>query len=82
MRQTFHVIEDGTARGGEARHGLEIGIGEVRDVATHHEWQRAEKAEDAPGEGDDEERLATTEGVVGIAADTSQGEACRLCKQD
>ena len=80
MRKAFHVVDDGTSRGGEARHGLKVGIGEVGDVAAHHKWQRTEETEDTPCEGDYEERLAATEGVVSIATDTSHGETSRLCQ--
>ena len=48
VRKALHVVEYGGSSGGESRHRLEVGIGEVVDVAAHHEGQRAEEAEDNP----------------------------------
>ena len=45
MRQPLDVVQDGSAGGGEAGDGLEIGVGDIRDVAADEVGQHAEKGE-------------------------------------
>lgn len=56
--QAFYVVDERCAGGGEAGDGLEVGIGDGRDIAAEVEGEAAEEAEDDPHERHDEEGVA------------------------
>ena len=78
MWQTFYIIEDGGTCGGEARHGLKEGVGEIGDIASDEERQGAEETEQSPCQCDDKERVASAHGVGGLSTEVSEGETEHL----
>src|SRR5690606_20622095 len=62
--QRLHVRQDGRAGGGEARHGLEVGVERVVELRHPPEdvGQRAEGGDQQPDGDDDEEALPDTQG--------------------
>ena len=82
MWQTFYIIEDGGACGGEARHGLKEGVSEIRDVAAYEEGECSEEAEQAPCQGDDKERVASAHAVGCVLAEIAEAETEHLCDEN
>ena len=78
MRQTFHIVENGGTCGGEARHRLEEGIGEIGYVAAYEERQGAEETEQSPCQCDDKEGVASAHGVGCLSAEVSEGKTEHL----
>ena len=75
VRQRLHIVDDGGAGRGEARHRLEVGVSEVVDVTAQHKRQRAEERKHHPDERDQQIGVAPRQSVVGIAAKVFEHEA-------
>ena len=76
MWQPFHIIQDSCSRCGESRHGLEIGTGDIRDVASDDKRQHAEEGEYNPCGCHQKIAVTTTQVVVSRSAHIFKYEAC------
>ena len=75
MGQAFHIVDERGSRGGEAGDGLEVGIGDGREIAAQVEGEAAEEAEDGPYECHHQEGVAARHRRGGAMADIMEGHA-------
>ena len=73
--KTFGIVHDGGTGGGKARHRLEKGIGEVRDIAADKERQGAEEREYDPCHCHHEVGVPPPDGVVGMPAHEAEARS-------
>ena len=77
MWQFLHVVHDGGSRGGKSRHGLEVCIGEICNIAANHIGQHAKHGEDNPRTGYYEVGVAAAHVTAGIASAVEEEHAAR-----
>ena len=66
--QMLHIVEDGRTRGGESRHCLEIGIGDIGYKAAYQEGEHTENTEHYPCSRHHEISVTSRKVVVGISS--------------
>ncbi len=69
------VVHDGAACGGEARHGLDEGVGHGAEAPTEQIGQHADERKQQPCDGDDQEAFAMGEVGMVAMADSQQAGA-------
>ena len=83
VRHVLHVVEYRRTGGGKSRHGLEVSVGKIGDIASYEIWKHSEHTEYQPRGRHHEICVATAETVVGIASEISEyqsscnGDECR-----